>query len=319
MRFFAGALLAGLVTTLPAQAQDFPNRTIRIISPYQAGGLTDMAARLIAQRLQEEWKQPIVVENRPGAGGTIAVKAAADADPDGYTWLVTTTSEFTINPSVYKQIPYELSRDFNPITMIAESPLAIVAPPQSPFASASELTAFVKQQTAPLQYASPGNGSLNHLLAEWLADSLNAKFQQIPYKGGAPATTAVISGEVQLGVLSLAVSKSQAESGKLKIVAISSPQRSQLAPQLPTLKENNIPIAATIWVGLFTPKKVPAAINEIIHAAVVKALAQPEVKASFLSQGTEVKFMPAAEFAKQIAAEEAQYRTIAKKANIKAE
>lgn len=319
MKAFTGALLAALVVAVPASAQEFPSKTIRIITPYQAGGITDMAARLISQRLQDEWKQPVVIENRPGAGGTLAVRAAAEADPDGYTWLMTTTSEFTINPSVYKQIPYELARDFNPITMIAESPLAIVAPPQSPFSSTSELAAFLKQQTAPLQYASPGNGSLNHLLAEWLADSLNAKFQQITYKGGAPATTAVISGEVQLGVLSLAVSRSQAESGKLKIVAISSPQRSQLAPALPTLKESNIPISATIWVGLFTPKNVPAAINEKIHAMVVKILDEAPVRASFLAQGTEVKFMPSAEFTKQIATEEAQYRTIARKANILAQ
>ena len=319
MRTTFVALMFVLVTVNHVLAQEFPTRPIKILVPYQAGGLVDLSARVVAQKLQEEWKQPVVIENRPGASGMIAIKAAADSEPDGYTWLMTTTSEFTINPSILKNVSYDVLRDFNPITMIAESPLAIVTSKKSQFNSITDLRAQIGKQKAPLQYASTGHGSLNHLLAEWLGQTLDAKFQHIPYKGGAPAMTAVIAQEVQLGVLSFALSKPQAESGQLRILAISSSKRSPLAPEIPTLTEEEVAVAATIWVGLFTPKKVPQDINKKIHASVIAALQDSAVNQRLLAQGAEVKFMSPEEFSRQIVTEEEKFKGIIKRANITAE
>lgn len=310
------AVILSLLVVGVADAAEFPTKAIRILVPYQAGGLVDLAARKIAGEVQKKWKQPVVIENRPGASGALAVRAAADAEADGYTWLMTTNSEFTINPAILPGITYDLDRDFNAITMIVDSPLAIVAPLQAPFDNVQALTAFAKGQSGPMLYASPGTGTLNNLLSEWFAGTQQFMVQHIPYKGGAPSITAILSNEVQFGALSLAVSKSLAESGKLKMLAVSSPERSVLAPNVPTLVESSVPISATIWVGLFTQKNVPKAINAAIQDLVVDILNTKDMRAQFIARGVEARPMSAQDFYRRIKTEEKQFREVIQTARI---
>jgi tripartite-type tricarboxylate transporter receptor subunit TctC len=296
--------------TASANATDFPTKPIRILVPYQAGGLVDLAARTIANEVQKKWQQPVVVENRPGASGTIAVRAAAEADPDGYTWLMTTNTEFTVNPALLSNVSYDLDRDFNPITMIVESPLAVVTSLQAPFDTVQGLVAYARKQPNAVPYASPGVGTLNNLLSEWLASDQSFKVQHVPYKGGAPAITAILSNEVQFGSLSLAVSKSLAESGKLKMLGVTSEKRSALAPEIPSLVESGIPVSATIWVGLFTQKKVPDEINSKIYDLVRSIVNNEDVRKRFVTQGVEPRTMTSRDFYAQIRTEEQQFKRI---------
>jgi tripartite-type tricarboxylate transporter receptor subunit TctC len=311
------SLFTCLLTVAASYAADYPNKTIRIIVPYQAGGVVDISARVIAQRIQLQWKQPVLIINRPGASGTIGVHDVAVATPDGYTWLMALTTVFTINPAILQNVPYDLDSDFSAVSLVSEAPLAIVAPIETSFSSVQGLTAFAKSQPNAIQYASAGVGTPNHLLGEWLGITQKFKVQHIPYNGGAPAMTATLRNEVQFGVLSLALSRPLAQSGKLKILAIASLERSAIAPEIPTLTEEGVPIAASVWVGLFTQKKVPIEINKQIHDSVVEVLKDEDVKAALLAGGIEARSsMESRDFQAQIKTEESQYRDIIQKAKI---
>jgi tripartite-type tricarboxylate transporter receptor subunit TctC len=310
------ALVSYLLMAVALGAAEYPTKPIRILVPYPPGGLVDLAARTVAGEVQKRWKQTVVIENRPGASGALAVRAAADAEADGHTWLMTTNTEITVNPSLLQNISYNLDRDFNVITMVVDSPLAVVTSLQSPFDDVPGLVAFAKKQSEPVLYASPGTGTLNNILSEWLANDQKFKVQHVPYKGGAPSITAILANEVRFGSLSLAVSKSLADAGKLKMLGVSSAQRSTLAPDAPTLTESGISISSTIWVGLFTQKNVPAEINGKVHGLMVEILTDDEVRKQFAAQGVEPRPMSSHDFYNQIKAEERQLKDVIQMARI---
>jgi tripartite-type tricarboxylate transporter receptor subunit TctC len=316
MNRLALALVSCCLAASAVGAAEFPAKTIRILVPYPPGGLVDLAARTVAAEVQKQWKQAVVVENRPGASGALAVRAAADAEADGHTWLMSTNTEITVNPSLLQNVSYDLDRDFNVITMIVDSPLAVVTSPQSPFDTVPGLAAFAKDQPTPVLYASPGTGTLNNLVSEWLASEQKFKVQHIPYKGGAPSITAILSNEVRFGALSLAVSKSLSDSGKLKMLGVTSAQRSALAPEAPTLVESGVAISATIWVGLFTQKAVPDEINARIHGLVTDILKGDDIRRQFAAQGVEPRPMSARDFHAQIKTEARQLNDVIQAARI---
>ncbi|MCX7310239.1 MAG: tripartite tricarboxylate transporter substrate binding protein [Alphaproteobacteria bacterium] len=316
MTKLALALVSYFVMAAVAGAAEYPAKTIRILVPYPPGGLVDLAARTVAGEVQKRWKQTVVIENRPGASGALAVRAAADAEADGHTWLMTTNTEITVNPSLLQNISYDLDRDFNVITMLVDSPLAVVTSLHSPFDNVQGLIAFAKKQAEPVLYASPGTGTLNNILSEWLASDQKFKVQHVPYKGGAPSITAILANEVRFGSLSLAVSKSLADAGKLRMLGVSSAQRSALAPDAPTLTENGISISSTIWVGLFTQKNVPTELNGKIHSLMMEILKDDEVRRQFSTQGVEPRPMSSRDFYNQIKTEERQLKEVIHTARI---
>ena len=300
-------------------AQEYPTRPVKLIVPYPPGGFVDIVARIVADGLQRQLKQPFIVDNRPGASGMIALRVVSEAEPDGHTLLVGSNSEFAVVPAT-RSVAFDVSRDFSPIAKVASSGIVISVGKNVPVKSINEFANRARNSALPIQFGSPATGSINHILGEWLASTIGAKFQHIPYKGGAAAINALVAGEVEFSVLSLGVTKPQAEAGNVKILAISSPDRAEFASDIPTLKESQIPISATIWVGLFAPNKTAPNVNNKILTALNELLTTNEVKTKLQALGLEIpRSVPSKVFLDEVVAEAAQYKALVKKANISAE
>jgi tripartite-type tricarboxylate transporter receptor subunit TctC len=322
MRMFVGLVAAAVLALAGSQAraQDYPSKPIKIIVPFAPGGIVDTAARIVGQKLQEAWGQQVVIDNRPGGNGFIGVMAAAKSPPDGYTLLMAHTGEFAINPAVFPNVPYELERDFTPITMINESPSVIVVNANAPYKTMQELIAAAKANPGKIGVSIPGNGTIQHLIVEWTGLATGAKFLSVPYKGGAPAITATAGGEVPAGSAAMGSAMPHIQSGRVRVLAVTTGERSSFNKDWPTLIESGAAgVQSSIWAGLFAPKGVPQPIIDKIHAELVKVLAMPDVKAKFAAGGGATRAMTPAEFAALIRKEATAFKDIVAKANIKAQ
>jgi tripartite-type tricarboxylate transporter receptor subunit TctC len=318
-----GAVAAALLAFAgaPAQAQDFPTKPIRIVVPFAPGGIVDTSARVVGQKLHEAWGQQVIVENRPGGNGFIGVMAAAKAPADGYTLLMAHTGEFAVNPAVFaKTIPYNLDRDFSPITLITDAPMVYVVNSGAPYKTMQDLLAAAKAKPGTIGVSTPGNGSINHLVLEWTNLATGAKFLHVPYKGGAPAITATAGGEVPAGTAALGSAMPHIKSGRVRVVAVTTATRSDVDKSWPTLQEAGVTgVHSSIWTGLFAPKGTPQPVIDKIYAEVAKILQMPDVKARFAAGGGVPGGMKPAEFTAKIKKESTQLTEIVAKAGVKAE
>jgi tripartite-type tricarboxylate transporter receptor subunit TctC len=302
-----------------AQAQDYPNKPIRVLVPFAPGGAVDTAARVLAQAMQQRVNWQFVIENRPGGNGFIATTAVAKSTPDGYTLLMAHTGEFAVNPALFDNVPYELERDFAPITMVSDAPMLYLANAQAPFNNFRELVAAAKAKPGSITFGSAGNGSINHLAGEWLAQAAGIKLLHVPYKGGAPAAAAVAAGDVHFGVMAAPGAIPHIKSGRGKVIGITTAKKSPLDPSWATPRDAGIPdLDASIWVGLFAPKGTPQAIIDRVNAEVRQTLALPEVQKRFVeSAGAEAVGMSPAEFLARIKSDAERYQRVVKQAGVK--
>jgi tripartite-type tricarboxylate transporter receptor subunit TctC len=302
----------------PAQAQNYPAKPIHILVPYAPGGITDIAARIVGAKLTEAWGQQVVVENRPGGNGFIAMTAAAKAAPDGYTLVMATVGDVAINPALFKEMPYDVERDLAPIAMVSDAPMVLATHVETPFKSVAEVIAAAKAQPGRLSVSTPGNGSVNQIVLEWMALNTGTRFQHIPYKGGAPAAAALAGGDIPLGVLASSSAAPHVKSGRVRPLAVTMAKRSKFSPELPTLQEMGVEdVDASNWTALFAPKGTPQPIIDKLNAEVVKILNMPDVRERFAAGGVDTIPSSAAELNARVKQEAEHFRTIVQKANIR--
>lgn len=315
-------LLAGtlLACSTPAPAQDFPSRPIRVVVPFPPGGGVDVGARLLAAKMTERLGWQFVVDNRPGGNGFIAATNVAKSPPDGYTLFMAHVGEFSINPALFANIPYDLDRDFVPITLVGDGPMVYFVNSQTPFNTLPEFVAAAKAKPGTISYSSAGIGSLNHLAAEWLAQAAGIKLNHVPYKGGAAAGMAVATGEVPFGVASVPGVTPHVQSGRVKVLAVTTAKRASFQPDWPTPAELGIgDVDATLWIGLFAPKGTPSEIIEKLDREVRQTLQQPDVRSRLADLGYEAVGAPPREFLIRVKKDAERYKEIVRTAGIKAE
>jgi tripartite-type tricarboxylate transporter receptor subunit TctC len=308
------ALVSGL-----AFAQAYPSKPIRFIVPYPPGGGTDVVARILNEPLAAELGQPIVIENRGGAAGNLGTDLAAKAPADGYNVLFTLSSH-TINPKLYDKLPFDVERDFVPVSVAALIPQILVVHPSVPASTVKEVIALAKAQPGKLNYASVGTGSPGHIAGELFKLKTGVDIVHIPYKGGGPAVTDTIGGQVQLLFVSMPAVWQHVKSGRVRAIAVTSGRRSVSAPEVPTFIEAGVPdFVVDSWYGALVPAKTPAAAAARLNAAMFKVLEMPQVKEKLLAQGAEAFPTTQAEFDKIIKDELAKWEYVIKAANIKPE
>jgi tripartite-type tricarboxylate transporter receptor subunit TctC len=300
-----------------AQAQDYPARAIRLLVPFPAGGGSDTIARVTAQKLSAALGQQVVVDNRAGASGNIAAEIAARAAPDGYT-LMFANSSIAITPAVYKKLAFDPVNDFVPISMVSSYPFALVVHPSLPVASVKELVALARAKPGELAFSSAGAGTMSHFAMELLSLRTGVKLTHLPYKGAAPASIGLLSGEAQLAFVVMPVAQVQVNAGKLRGLAVAAKTRAAVLPQVPTLQEAGVANNEAVqWNGLFAPAKTPAPILDRLHREVVKALAAPDLRQRFEAEGADPVGNTPAEFAAFFRAEAAKWFDVAKRSGTK--
>ena len=301
-------------------AQAWPTKPITFIVPYPPGGGTDIIARIMQAPLSKQLGQPIVIENRGGAGGSVGTAAAARAAPDGYTLLFTLSSH-SINPAIYANLPFDTERDFRPISLVCSLPQLFAVNPATPYKSFQDLVQFMKQNPGKLDYASVGVGSPSHLAGELLKMRLNAYMVHIPYRGGGPAVAATLAGDVPLLVVSIPAAMSQVRSGRLRPLAVTTQNRTSILPDVPTVAEATKlrDFEVDSWYGMFAPAKTSDEAVGVMNKAIATAVALPEVKAKLLEQGAEGRSSTPAELAERVSREIAEWRELVKHAGIEGE
>ncbi len=314
------ALLAAgmLAVATVAAAEGYPDRPVKLVVPFPPGGPLDVTGRLIAQKLTDAWRQPVVVENKPGAGGNIGADLVAKSAPDGYTILLGALSTHAVNPSLYAKMPYDAVKDFVPITLLATTPNVLVVNPSLPVNSVKDLVAYAKANPGKLAFGSGSNGSAGHLAGELFKVDTGTDIIHVPYKGGAPATQALLAGDVQFMFDNLANATPQVKAGKLKALAVTTAQRSKLAPELPTMAEAGLPgFDISTWYGLMAPAGTPKDVIAKWNAEVVKILTTPEVRERLAAQGAEAAPTTPEQFAAFIGSEIPKYARIVKASGAK--
>jgi tripartite-type tricarboxylate transporter receptor subunit TctC len=309
--------LAVAAGSLGAQAQTWPTRTIRLVAPYAPGGIADIAARLVGQKLSEAWGQQVITENRPGANGFLGVNAVARAEPDGYTLLVATTGDLTISPVVFKKVPYDVHKDLVPITMLSDTPTVLATHGDSHFKTVADVIKAAREKPGEIAMATPGIGSVNQFAFEWMGLGTGVKFLHVPYKGGAPASTSLAGGDVPLGVLAISSVNPFLQNNKIRVLAVTTAKRSSFNPQWPTLQESGVPeVDISNWTCLMAPAGTPQPIVDKIRAEVVRILAMPDIKERFAAGGAVTVPTTATELDARIKRETAAFKIIVEKANI---
>jgi tripartite-type tricarboxylate transporter receptor subunit TctC len=283
----ASGVVQAQTASSTAAGPSWPSKPIRFVVGFPAGGATDLVARTISQKLSDALKQPVVVDNRPGAASNIAAELVATSPKDGHTIFLGTVST-SINPSLYRKLAYDALRDFAPVTQVTSTPFLAAVHPSLPVRNIKDLIALAKSNPAKLAYASAGSGSGGHLFVEMFAAMAQIKFVHVPYKGAAPATTATMSGETQVLFDNITTTLAVTRSGKLRGLAVTTAKRSAAAPELPTVAEAGVPgYDANAWFGIFVPAGTPQAIIERLHAETVKIVKLPDTRERFLSLGAE--------------------------------
>ena len=322
-RSFALALGAGLLgaSTRAAFAQDWPNRPLHLIVPFPPGGSTDLLGRAIGQELAQALKQPVVIENVPGAGGSIGAERAARAAPDGYTLLMGHIGTLAVNPSLYPKLGYDPVRSFAPVAWVARVPNVLVVNPAVPAANLKELVAYAKAHPGQLNYGSGGNGSAAHMAMEYLKMATGTSLLHIPYRGTAPALADTISGQVQAIFTGVPALLPHVKAGKLRPLAVSSPRRLALLPDVPTVAESGVPgtkdFEADQWYGLVAPAGTPADVVAQLNKLVNASLASPAVRERLASEGAEPAPTTPQAFGELIAREIPRWARVIKAANIR--
>ncbi len=292
------------VSGAPAGAEDYPNRPIRFIVPFAPGGGGDIVVRTLAQKLNATLGQPVVVDNRSGAGGNVGTDLAAKSSPDGYTILMANVAPIAINVSLYKKLPYDPVKDFAPVSLIAVFPNVLVVYPSLPAKSVKELIALARSRPGQLAYASAGNGSTTHLAAELFKNQAAIDMIHVPYKGGGPALVDLIAGQVNLYFGSMPAALPHVRSGKLRALAVTSARRSRAAPELPTVAESGFPgFEAATWIGVLAPAGTPPPIVTRLNREIVTILQQPDLEERLSAQGAEPVTNTPAQFAAYIRSE----------------
>ena len=299
-------------------AVSYPTKPIRIVVTYPPGGPTDIVARAVGQKLTEAWAQPVVIDNRAGAGGIVGTEVVARAVPDGYTLLLGTSAGLAINPALNSKLPYNAFTDFAPISLIVINPQILVFNASFAPNSVKELIQFAKARPGQINYASVGPGSPNHLGMELLKSMAGIDIVHIPYKGTSPAVTDLLTGQVSLMFNSMPSVLPQVRAGKLKGIAVGSAKRSQAAPEIPTVAEAGVPgFEYVTWYGLFAPAATPKEIVAKLHGEMVRMLGERELAQRFASQGAEPASTTPAELAKFMRAEHERWKQVIKSGRIK--
>jgi len=314
----AVAACAQLAAPLTASAQAFPSKPVKLVVPFPPGGSLDNAGRLLAQKLSEAWGQQVLVENKPGAGGNVGADAVAKSPADGYTVVMGALSTHAVNPSLYAKMPYDAARDFAPISLVAITPNVLIVNASTPIGSLKDLIGYAKANPGKVNFGSGSNGSAGHLAGELFKMETGTDVAHIPYKGGAPALQALLAGDTQFMFDNLANAMAQVKGGKVRALAVTTAQRSKLAPDLPTMAEAGMPgFDISTWYGLLAPAGTPPEVIAKWNAEVVKALNSPDVREKMLAQGAEPAPNTPAEFAAFIAREREKYAKIVKASGAK--
>ena len=329
-RFLARAALALSCALAPlaafAQAastgagQAYPTKPIRFVVPYPPGGPLDAVARLLGQKVAESVKQPVIVDNKPGAGGNIGADAVARSAADGYTILMGAVATHAINPTLYASIPYDAVRDFQPITQVASTPNVLIVHPSIPATSVREFIAYAKANPGKLNFGSGSTGSAGHLAGELFKTMAGVEMIHVPYKGAAPAMQDLIGGQVQLMFDNYASAATQVRAGKVKALAVTTAKRSALAPDLPTIAESGLAgFDISTWFGIFAPAGTPREIVDRLHAEFTRALALADVREKMVNLGAEPIGNRPEEFAAYIRSEAEKYARVVKSSGARAD
>jgi tripartite-type tricarboxylate transporter receptor subunit TctC len=311
-------VLAGLVTT--AQAQTYPDRPIHIIAPFPAGGLADVLARAVGDEIGKTLGQPVIIENRAGAGGNVGADAVAKAAPDGYTLMMSSAGILTANSFLYAKMPFDVETAFIPISNVADMPMMVVVNPKVAAKTLAELVAFARAQPGKLNFGSPGIGTTGHLGLAMLMHAANVKITHVPYRGAAPAVADLIAGQIDGVVDNPPTVLQHIQGGRLRALAVAAKTRMAQLPDLPTAAEAGVAnYEATSWFGIVAPAGTPSAIVARLHKEIVAALRTPAMQERFAKSGARLVGDSPDEFAAQIRAERAKWGVIIKAANIKAE
>jgi tripartite-type tricarboxylate transporter receptor subunit TctC len=320
MRFTVG-LLAGIfaltsLPTSPVSAQTWPSRTIRVIVPFPAGGITDIGARLVSQKLGEALGQPAVIENRPGASGTLGVDTVTKAPPDGYTILIT-TGDFTTVPSLMPATTYDPYKDLIPVTRIATAPLLLLTHPGSGLGSVQDVIAKAKAEPGKLTFSSPGHGTINQLAAEWFALEAGIRLLHVPYRGGAGLANGLAGGDTALGVTTLTSVKGLVDDGKIRVLAQLVRERAAFLQQWPTMTDIGLNVDAGLTLGVYVPANTPSAIVSRLDAEVLQILKDAALRKRFNDLGMEISPVSQAALAERIRSEAARYKTVIEQTGVK--
>jgi tripartite-type tricarboxylate transporter receptor subunit TctC len=314
----AAAFFAGLLLSISASAQSYPERALRIIVPLSAGA-ADTLSRAIAAKLTERWNQPVIVENKPGAGTTIGTDLAAKAPADGYTLLMATFSH-AVNATYYRSLPFDTLKDFSTVTLVASAPNVLEVYPGLPAKNVPELIAAAKARPGVLNFASAGNGSSSHLAGELFKTLAGVQIAHIPYKGAAPAMNDLLGGRVEMSFDPLPSSLSHIKAGKLRALAVTTRTRSSVLPDVPTLAESGVPgYELNGWSGLLVRSGTPPEIVRALNREIVAIIKAPEIRDRFTSLGFETVGNAPEEFQSFIEAEVAKWGDVVRKANIRAD
>jgi tripartite-type tricarboxylate transporter receptor subunit TctC len=317
LRYLASTLLVCLPLVAAAQAGDFPTKAIRIVVPFPPGGATDAAARLVAVKMAEHWGQPVLVDNRAGAGGNVGSELVAKSPADGYTLVMGVTGSHAINTSLYSKMPYDPVADFVAISQVAVVPNVLVVHPSVPAKNLAELMALAKKEPGKLNYASLGNGTAAHLGMEMLKSEAGVDITHVPYKGSAPAVSDLLAGQVQMMVDGLPSALPHVKAGKLRAIALTSLHRAPSLPDLPTIAETYPGFYADAWSGLFAPKGTPQPVVDKLSAEVQRILKLPEVREKLAALGAEPVGSTQAEFAAHVKKEIDKWAKVVKTSGAK--
>jgi tripartite-type tricarboxylate transporter receptor subunit TctC len=318
-RLFALPLIA-LCLTGGAHAQTFPSKNITIVVPYQPGGTNDIIARAVGQKMSEQMGVPVIVENKPGAGGNIGAQYVAKAAPDGYTVLIAPTGVLTTNRWLYTKLGYDAERDFTPVTLAGRVPNVLLVTNNFPAKNMEELIRYVKANPGRVNFASMGSGTTGHLNGEMFKMLADLDIKHIPYKGSAPALADMLGGHVEMMFDNLPTALPLAKSGKLRAFAVTSSDRNSALPDVPTLAEAGVKgFEATAWFGFVVPAHTPKAVVDKLNAEIVKALHDPKVKDQLTAQGLRIGANSPAEFNQFIISETAKWKKVVERSGAKAD
>jgi tripartite-type tricarboxylate transporter receptor subunit TctC len=310
--------LCALLLGANCLAQTYPAKPVRMVVPYAAGGPVDLVARPVAQRLSEAFGQSVVVDNRGGANGNIGAELVAKSPPDGYTLLLGSKSQLTINPLLYGRAGFDPARDLSPISLIATSPSGLIVHPSLPVTSLKEFTALVRARPAKLSYASAGNGSANHLAAELYKMLAKVDMLHVPFKGGGPALNAVVGGQIEVIFISVPLTLPFVKAGRLRMLAVCADKRMTVMPEIPTMAEAGLPgHEASAGTGLLVPAGTPREIIARLQSETVKALAHADTRDKLVAQGLEVVAGTPEQFVLALREETERWAKVVKAANVK--
>jgi len=300
-----------------AHSADYPNRPIRMIVPYPAGGVLDTSARILGRKLSESLGQQIVIDNRPGASGTLGDAVVARAEPDGYTLLLT-SGDFIIMPSLVPTMSFDPYKDLVPVAMVGSTPMIVVANINAPFNNVKELIAAAKAAPDSIGYSTPGAGTINHVTGEWIANAASIKLLHVPYRGGAPAANGIAAGDVPLGVISPSSAQSLIDAQRVKVIGLTGKRRPEYAPvSWPTFAESGLPIDAVLWNGVFAPAGTPDSIVSRLGQELARAARDPEVRKLLNKAGIDAESIVQPEFGERIRTDAARYSDIIQKTGIR--